>query len=127
MVERPNAAFAASHHGGDKEEYDAANSAVFGDGNANAWNTMLGISRSFQIPRPFRSMSIYENLRVPLEYVCVHKESGVNIGRVELGPATDSTGSLASAFLSLDDRPPDAVIERVRALDPIEFAEIIAL
>jgi branched-chain amino acid transport system ATP-binding protein len=28
----------------------------------------LGITRSFQIPRPFRSMSVIENLCVPLEY-----------------------------------------------------------
>jgi branched-chain amino acid transport system ATP-binding protein len=28
----------------------------------------LGITRSFQIPRPFRSMSVLENLCVPLEY-----------------------------------------------------------
>ncbi|HEY2338873.1 MAG TPA: ABC transporter ATP-binding protein [Burkholderiales bacterium] len=28
-----------------------------------------GIARSFQIPRPFRSMSVVENLQVPLEYL----------------------------------------------------------
>jgi branched-chain amino acid transport system ATP-binding protein len=28
----------------------------------------LGITRSFQIPRPFRSMSVLENLVIPLEY-----------------------------------------------------------
>jgi len=28
----------------------------------------LGIARSFQIPKPFRSMSVLENLRIPLEY-----------------------------------------------------------
>jgi branched-chain amino acid transport system ATP-binding protein len=31
--------------------------------------TRRGISRSFQIPRPFGSMSVLENLVVPLEYV----------------------------------------------------------
>jgi branched-chain amino acid transport system ATP-binding protein len=36
--------------------------------------TRRGIARSFQIPRPFRSMSVIENLMVPLEYV-VHKGS----------------------------------------------------
>jgi branched-chain amino acid transport system ATP-binding protein len=30
--------------------------------------TRLGIARSFQIPKPFRSMTVLENLRVPLEY-----------------------------------------------------------
>jgi branched-chain amino acid transport system ATP-binding protein len=33
-----------------------------------------GIARSFQIPRPFRSMSVRENLIVPLEFV-VHRGS----------------------------------------------------
>jgi len=28
----------------------------------------LGLARTFQIPKPFRSMSVLENLRVPLEY-----------------------------------------------------------
>jgi branched-chain amino acid transport system ATP-binding protein len=36
--------------------------------------TRLGIARSFQIPRPFGSMSVLENLVVPLEYVA-HKGS----------------------------------------------------
>jgi branched-chain amino acid transport system ATP-binding protein len=33
-----------------------------------------GIARSFQIPRPFSSMSVVENVAVPLEYV-VHRHS----------------------------------------------------
>lgn len=36
--------------------------------------TRRGIARSFQIPRPFASMSLLENLVVPLEYV-VHRGS----------------------------------------------------
>ena len=36
--------------------------------------TRRGIARSFQIPRPFGSMSVLENLVVPLEYV-VHRGS----------------------------------------------------
>jgi branched-chain amino acid transport system ATP-binding protein len=36
--------------------------------------TRLGIARTFQIPRPFSSMSVLENLVVPLEYV-VHRGS----------------------------------------------------
>ena len=40
-----------------------------------AWQrTRRGIARSFQIPRPFASMSLLENLVVPLEYV-VHRRS----------------------------------------------------
>ena len=29
-----------------------------------------GLARTFQIPRPFRSMTVLENLMVPLAYVC---------------------------------------------------------
>lgn len=36
--------------------------------SANA-RTKLGIARSFQIPRPFHSMTVLENLMVPLAYV----------------------------------------------------------
>jgi branched-chain amino acid transport system ATP-binding protein len=36
--------------------------------------TRRGIARSFQIPRPFRSMTVLENLVVPLEFV-VHRGS----------------------------------------------------
>ncbi len=36
--------------------------------------TRRGVARSFQIPRPFRSMTVLENLVVPLEFV-VHRGS----------------------------------------------------
>ena len=36
--------------------------------------TRRGIARSFQIPRPFASMSVLENLQVPLEYLA-HRRS----------------------------------------------------
>ena len=39
-----------------------------------------GIAWSFQIPRPFRSMSIFENLMVPLEYAAWNR---IDHGRVE--------------------------------------------
>ena len=33
----------------------------------------IGIARSFQIPKPFKSMSVIENLLVPLEYAAWHR------------------------------------------------------
>jgi branched-chain amino acid transport system ATP-binding protein len=60
--------------------------AFFNDGGAIAFEgrdisrmpaylrTRLGIARSFQVPRPFSSMTVLENLVVPLEYV-VHRGS----------------------------------------------------
>lgn len=56
--------------------------------------TRLGIARSFQIPRPFRSMSVLENLVVPLEYVA-HRGS---LQRVDLrGEAMQILGDMGLA------------------------------
>ena len=41
----------------------------------------LGIARSFQIPKPFTSMTVIENLCIPLEYAAYHKSHGVNLQR----------------------------------------------
>ena len=40
----------------------------------------LGIARSFQIPKPFRSMTVVENLHIPLEYAAW---SRVDHGRIQ--------------------------------------------
>ncbi|MBI1737240.1 MAG: ABC transporter ATP-binding protein [Candidatus Rokubacteria bacterium] len=41
--------------------------------------TRLGIVRTFQIPKPFASMSVLENLRIPLEYAA-HVPGGDVVG-----------------------------------------------
>ena len=38
--------------------------------------THLGLARSFQLPRPFRSMSVADNIRVPLLYT-VRRRTGL--------------------------------------------------
>src|SRR3954453_23224618 len=38
------------------------------DGLGAHQRTILGLARSFQLPRPFPSMSIADNLRIPLLY-----------------------------------------------------------
>ena len=53
--------------------------------------TRKGIARSFQIPRPFHSMSVLDNLLVPYEYVAHLKEAQAEehalqiLGKVGLG------------------------------------------
>ena len=47
------------------------------DGMAAHQRTILGLARSFQLPRPFHSLSVAENLRVPLLYAV----------KARLGPA----------------------------------------
>ncbi len=38
------------------------------DGMAAHGRTRLGLARSFQLPRPFATMTVSENLRIPLDY-----------------------------------------------------------
>ena len=46
--------------------------------------TRRGIARSFQIPRPFRSMSVLENLLVPYEYVVHLKQADAEQQAMEI-------------------------------------------
>jgi branched-chain amino acid transport system ATP-binding protein len=41
--------------------------------------TRLGIARSFQIPKPFRSMSVRDNLGIPLEYTGRARGEGTGV------------------------------------------------
>ncbi|MGH8688342.1 MAG: ABC transporter ATP-binding protein [Burkholderiales bacterium] len=41
--------------------------------------TRLGVARSFQIPKPFRSMTVLENLRVPLEFAAWQRAEHAHI------------------------------------------------
>jgi hypothetical protein len=41
-IERPDAAFSASYHGGDEDNWDAINQDSVPDGNYDAWNRLMG-------------------------------------------------------------------------------------
>ena len=51
------------------------------DGLAAHQRTILGLARSFQLPRPFHSMSVADNLRIPLLYAV----------KARLGPAISAS------------------------------------
>jgi branched-chain amino acid transport system ATP-binding protein len=53
------------------------------DGLAAHQRTILGLSRSFQLPRPFHSMSVADNLRIPLLYA-VKARSTTHLSVAEL-------------------------------------------
>jgi branched-chain amino acid transport system ATP-binding protein len=57
--------------------------------------TRRGIARTFQIPRPFRAMSVLENLMVPLQYVARQKEEQA---REEAGRLLQTIGLQAKAL-----------------------------
>jgi branched-chain amino acid transport system ATP-binding protein len=46
--------------------------------------TRLGIVRSFQIPKPFTSMTVRENLDIPLEYAAHARSAGAAAGAMEI-------------------------------------------
>ena len=80
--------------------------------------TRLGIARSFQIPRPFSSMSLMENIAVPLEYAAhghgfktadVHGEAYPVLAQMGLA---DKAGSKPGALTQVDLRK----LELARAL-----------
>ncbi|MFZ9530704.1 MAG: ABC transporter ATP-binding protein [Burkholderiales bacterium] len=53
------------------------------DGMLAHKRTRLGLARSFQLPRPFRSMTVAENIRVPLLYT-VNARPGSHLTHAEL-------------------------------------------
>jgi len=65
--------------------------------------TRLGIARSFQIPRPFHSMSVLENLLVPLQYVAHGKEEEVFAILKKIGLA-DKAQALSSQLSQVELR-----------------------
>lgn len=48
------------------------------DGLAAHRRTRLGLARSFQLPRPFASLTVGENLRVPIEYAVHSQRAGAH-------------------------------------------------
>ena len=53
------------------------------DGLPSSTRAHLGLARSFQLPRPFVSLTIADNLRVPLLYTA-HRRAGVQRGPAEI-------------------------------------------
>lgn len=64
------------------------------DGMSAHDRAKLGMGRSFQLPRPFHSMSLMDNLRVPLKYV-VNRRSGSRLSEEEItARASDLLGKV---------------------------------
>jgi branched-chain amino acid transport system ATP-binding protein len=60
--------------------------------------TRLGIARSFQIPKPFRSMTVLENLCIPLEYAAHVHSHGADVAKEAL-EILDPIGLASKAHL----------------------------
>ena len=67
--------------------HDSGNVAFDGraiDGMPAYQRTRLGLARSFQLPKPFRSLSLIDNLRIPLLYT-VNARRGARLSDTEIG------------------------------------------
>ena len=80
--------------------------------------TRLGIARSFQIPKPFASMTVLENLEIPLEYAAA--------GRSHSGDAADEAREILR-LMGLDAKS-DVVTAGLTQIDlrKLELARAMA-
>ncbi len=61
--------------------------------------TRLGIARSFQIPRPFKSMTVLENLLVAIDFAAIGHGLSVRQQESEVGAILDKMGLGAKAHV----------------------------
>jgi branched-chain amino acid transport system ATP-binding protein len=78
--------------------------------------THLGMARSFQLPRPFPSMSVAENLRVPLLYT-VAARTGIMQAHPELETRCHELLALVGLEAKAKKRPRDLTQVEMRKLE----------
>ena len=86
------------------------------DGLAAHQRTILGLARSFQLPRPFHSMSVADNLRIPLLYA-VKARLGPAISARELDAHCVEYLRLVSLDHKADKQPRDLTQVEMRKLE----------
>jgi branched-chain amino acid transport system ATP-binding protein len=86
------------------------------DGMVAHQRTRLGLARSFQLPRPFRSMTVAENIRVPLLYT-VNARSGPHLNHAELGDRCMELLTLVSLQDKASHSPADLTQVEMRKLE----------
>lgn len=76
----------------------------------------LGLARSFQLPRPFGSLSVAENMHVPLLYTATER-TGRRLGRTELHARADELLALVGLSGKATARPVDLTQVDMRKLE----------
>jgi branched-chain amino acid transport system ATP-binding protein len=86
------------------------------DGMTAHERTRLGLSRSFQLPRPFMSLSVADNIRVPLLYT-VAARSGYHVPAAELDARCHELLSLVALEAKATHYPRDLTQVEMRKLE----------
>lgn len=73
--ERPDAAFAATYFGGEKEDYDVMNEGEVVDGDRRAYDAMLAVT-DLAAPAGFERIQPYLNLTQFIDYMLLHFYGG---------------------------------------------------
>jgi branched-chain amino acid transport system ATP-binding protein len=85
-------------------------------GMAAHQRTQLGMARSFQLPRPFASLSIAENLRIPLLYT-VNARPGAHISKADLHERCTEVLTLVGLEAKAHQHPRDLTQVEMRKLE----------
>jgi branched-chain amino acid transport system ATP-binding protein len=78
--------------------------------------TRAGLARSFQLPRPFRSMTVKQNLRIPLLYT-VNARHGVHLSESDIEARSAELLQLVGLDAKADRRPRDLTQIEMRKLE----------
>jgi branched-chain amino acid transport system ATP-binding protein len=78
--------------------------------------TRLGIARSFQLPRPFRSMTVADNLRIPLLYT-VNARAEHRMTEAAIAARTNDLLRVVGLAAKSDRRPRDLTQIEMRKLE----------
>ena len=78
--------------------------------------TRLGLARSFQLPKPFRSLSVAENLRIPLLYT-VNGRNGVHLSEAQLATRCEELLRMVALDGKAKARPADLTQIEMRKLE----------
>jgi branched-chain amino acid transport system ATP-binding protein len=86
------------------------------DGLAANKRTHRGMARSFQLPRPFHTLSVAENLRIPLLFTA-HSRSGRHLTREESASRCHELASLVGLSAKANKLPRDLTQVEMRKLE----------
>jgi branched-chain amino acid transport system ATP-binding protein len=86
------------------------------DGMAAHQRTQRGMARSFQLPRPFASLSVADNLRIPLLYT-VNARPGVQVSRNDLHARCAEVLALVGLEAKAHQHPRDLTQVEMRKLE----------